>query len=204
MSEYVIVNGELKHYGVKGMEWGVRRAAKRLASADTYEKRSKAMNSLEKHRRKTTSKINKLNKQHDKLQKKMDKTVYKNDPKAADLYAKAAKLRSKKYGLFTSESKADKLESKALKLENRANKLKTQSDQIKAYMNKNERMKKAFETGLDEIDRIMSSTKTIYKEPNQKKAIDKKYMSKLKNVTDPDEEASIMFDYLDDLDRIGY
>lgn len=26
MSDYIIVGGELRHYGVKGMKWGVRRA----------------------------------------------------------------------------------------------------------------------------------------------------------------------------------
>lgn len=50
MSNYVIVGGELMHYGVKGMKWGVRRfenkngtltpAGKRRYSDDVYEKKA--------------------------------------------------------------------------------------------------------------------------------------------------------------------
>lgn len=50
MSNYVIIGGELMHYGVKGMKWGVRRfenkngtltpAGKRRYSDDVYEKKA--------------------------------------------------------------------------------------------------------------------------------------------------------------------
>lgn len=45
MSEYILTsNGELYHYGVKGMKWGVIRSQKRLEAG--AEKRAKKLSSL--------------------------------------------------------------------------------------------------------------------------------------------------------------
>ena len=45
MSDYILTpNGELYHYGVKGMKWGVRRSQKRLEVG--AEKRAKKLSSL--------------------------------------------------------------------------------------------------------------------------------------------------------------
>ena len=67
MSEYILTSdGELMHYGVPGMKWGVRRATKRLSKATTKEQRDKAVGKLETHRAKASAKIEKLNKKRPK------------------------------------------------------------------------------------------------------------------------------------------
>ena len=162
MSEYVIVNGELKHYGVKGMKWGVRKATKLLSKATTREERDKAVASLQKHREKSTAKIAKLNKKAVKLQKKVDEKIRVNDPRAAKLQAKAAALRNKKYGLFVSKEKADQIEFKAAKIENEAKRLKALSDKAKAELTNNQRMIQAFETGIKDIDKTLAEAGKRY------------------------------------------
>ena len=86
MSDYIYArDGELMHYGVKGMKWGVRRASKQLSKATTNEERDRAISKLEKHRSKASAKIDKLTKKQPKLQKKVDKAIQKNDVKAAKI-----------------------------------------------------------------------------------------------------------------------
>lgn len=43
MNEYVILNGELYHHGVKGMKWGVRRAQKKAARAEKHKRIEKKL-----------------------------------------------------------------------------------------------------------------------------------------------------------------
>ena len=65
---------ELKHYGVIGMKWGVRRAAKSYSSATTAEGRKKAADKLQKHMDKASKKLNKLDQ---KATKKLNKAIKK-------------------------------------------------------------------------------------------------------------------------------
>lgn len=153
---------ELKHYGVKGMRWGVRRASKRLSTATTKEDRAKAVSSLNKHRTKATNKITKLDNKYSKLQTTRNKQIEKSDIKEAKLRNKVSKLRSKKYGMFTSQSKADKLEFKATKLEVKADKLKAKADMTKAKIAKNRHMREMFEKGISDIDSTLISKGKVY------------------------------------------
>ena len=69
MDHVLSTNGELYHYGVLGMKWGVRRGN----SAQAYEKASK--------------KLNKLSKKADRLMDKAYDKKAKADKKASSLFA---------------------------------------------------------------------------------------------------------------------
>ena len=153
--EYVIQDGELCHYGVKGMKWGVRRASKRLSRATTDDERRKAVSSLQKHRSKGSAEIAKLKKQQPKLQSKADRAVVKYDTEAARLANDAAKARKKMGRRFTSEKKAEKLYLKANTLETQAAVLKAKSSEAKAKIQANKTMQEAFQREIDNIDRIL-------------------------------------------------
>lgn len=152
MSEFYIENGELKHYGVVGMRWGVRRASKRLSKSTTREDRDKAISSLNKHRAKGSAKIEKLNKKGAKLAKAVDRKIIKNDTEAARLNQQAAYNRNKAYGRFTTQRRSSKLIFKANKLQAQADKLAADSQRAKAKMEANKTMIKAFETEIRNID----------------------------------------------------
>lgn len=149
------MNEELKHYGVKGMKWGVRRASNQLSKSTSKEERDKAVARLQKHRTKATNKIAKLESQHVKLQKKSDQYAMKNDIKAQKLKSKAAKKSKKAYGRFTSKNKADKLMYEAGKLNARADAMIAKSETAKAKIAKNEKMTAAFKQGVSTIDKTL-------------------------------------------------
>lgn len=75
-TNYILTpDGELKHYGVLGMKWGVRRGR----SAQAYEKASK--------------KLNRLNKKADRLMDKAYDKKAKADKKAGSFFASEKSAR---------------------------------------------------------------------------------------------------------------
>lgn len=162
--EYIITNqdNELYHYGVRGMKWGVRRAQKLYSKSTTQEGRDKAISMLQKHREKSSAKVDKLNKKHVKLEKKVNKHIQKTDVKAAKLQMKSAKIRNKAYGTFTSRETAQKRLYKADKMDARIGAMKARSEQAKAKIAKNENLTKMFNQGINNIDKTLSEAGRRY------------------------------------------
>lgn len=162
-------NDELYHYGVKGMQWGVRRATKRLSKATTSGDRDKAVASLKKHKAKATAEIESLQKKRRKLDANLDKSTKKDAVKSNKLETKAAKLdkkiakNTKKAGsMFTSQKKATELMNKnaALKVKSdtlhaKASTAKAKYEKAKLKVEKNERMQQAFKRGINDIDKAL-------------------------------------------------
>lgn len=168
MSEYKIVNGqlmstdELKHYGVLGMKWGVRRASKRLAKATTKEQRDKAVAKLEKHREKASAKIAKLEKKAPKLQKRIDKNMKGIDKKVVSYKAQSSKYKRRALSPFVSEKRASKLMFKAMKMDAKSDELMALSMRTKNKLENNQRMTRLFKEGIDTIDKnIVNKGKRI-------------------------------------------
>lgn len=150
------MNDELKHYGVKGMRWGVRRASKQLTSSKSSEgQKRKAAESLQKHRAKATKKVSQLEKQRPKLEDKSNKYAMKNDIKAQNLKQKAAKKNKKAYGMFVSKNKADKLFYQADKLNVKADSMIAKSQEAKAKVAKNEALTSMYKQGISSIDKVL-------------------------------------------------
>lgn len=116
---YVLINGELYHYGVLGMKWGRRKAQARSSANERLLKKSL------KYDKKAASLTLKSEKAHNKndLEKANKKAV-----KAAKLDKKAAILNKKANGV--DEHKRLRLEKKATNLEYKASKLKRSSNRL--------------------------------------------------------------------------
>lgn len=87
MSDYYLVNGELRHYGVVGMKWGIRRSREQLSS-----------------------KVNKLTRKNSKLQKDVNRFTAKERKYSAK--SAAMQKRNSKY-----ERTLDKANAKKAKYE---------------------------------------------------------------------------------------
>ena len=150
---YAYPNDELYHYGVKGMKLGIRRARKKLASASTSEQKNKAISSLNKHRDKSSTKIDNLNKKTEKMEKHLKKQQsVDNDTKAMETRAKAAKLRDKAYNGYMLPGRRNRLHKKAARLDAKADRYFTNIEAIEAKIRKNQDLTKMFEMGINEID----------------------------------------------------
>lgn len=151
---YMTTDGELCHYGVKGMKWGVRKATKRLnTSNQTGDKKehNRAVASLSSHRDKINKKLTKLDKKSEQLEAKRYKQATKNATEIAELERKAAKARRKASKSIYTTTTRKRLQ-KVAKLEYEASKLKEEVAKTQAKIEKNERMKAAFKKGLDDIN----------------------------------------------------
>ena len=97
MKDYIITranesNRDIKHYGVIGMKWGVRRANKQYNTSINSTNRIKAKVKLEKHMVKADKKLNKL-----------DNKISKKYTKAEKVYNKYTKVAGRP-AFFRSES----------------------------------------------------------------------------------------------------
>lgn len=105
MKDYIITrvtesDDDMKHYGVIGMKWGVRRANKLYSTSSNSTNRGKAKAKLDKHMAKADKKLNKL-----------DNKISKKYSKAEKAYNKYTKFAGRS-AFFRSESKIKEKERK--------------------------------------------------------------------------------------------
>lgn len=166
----MVSEDELKHYGVKGMRWGVRRAVKELHKSNKDGNKgghNHAVAMLFTHRDKINKKMSKLNKKSESLESKRYRDATKNAPKIADLERRSAKARLKA-GRARTDSKSEKYLHKSARLDYKASKLKAYATKIKTQIEKNEHLKDMYKKGLDEINQelITKGQDFLYMKPN--------------------------------------
>lgn len=176
--EYVIYKGaivprnsnELKHYGVKGMRWGVRRAMKELHESNREGRKgghNHAVAVLSTHRDKINKKLSSLDKKSTKLENKRYTQATTNAKKIAKLEQKSAKLKLKA-GKAVYTSTSSKRLAKSAKLDYKVSKLKKAAAKTQAKIEKNERLKEIYKKGLNEINHelVTKGQDFLYMKPN--------------------------------------
>jgi hypothetical protein len=87
MSDYTIVNGELRHYGVLGMKWGIRRARRKDAKNAYKKATDRAYDKYEKT-------ILKIEKPYKKGQNLSDKDIERESRAESEYNAAVAKAKA--------------------------------------------------------------------------------------------------------------
>lgn len=156
-NSYILTqDGELYHYGVKGMKWGVRRATKQLSQATTKEERAAAVAKLKKHQEKGTAKMKKLQSKTAKLEKKAERAQLMYESKAPGMRMRATMNRARSYGPFTTSSGNYRRSKHAAKYEAQAAKLEYNAMQAKLRLEKNKKMIEAFKTEIKNVDKTLA------------------------------------------------
>lgn len=84
--KYTVYNGELCHYGVKGMKWGVRRAT-RLKSVYSH----KAQKQIDINKKIVKVAEKRINTKHDSNNRRLTSDEINQAKKERDIYVRAAK-----------------------------------------------------------------------------------------------------------------
>ena len=157
---YTIQNGELQHYGVRGMRWGVRRARNQLSKATTKEERNAAVAKLQKHKSKGQAKVAKLKDKQVKLEKKSEKATAAMDKRAPQYRATASYYKRKAGKIaFTDVGKAIQKRNMrlAMKYDGKAGKLESRAKIAENAVKKNKIMQELFNTEISNIDKTLTA-----------------------------------------------
>ena len=146
----------LRHYGVLGMKWGVRRSLKSWNNATDKASKVQAANSLQKHHNKITSKITTLDTKTQKIRKNKFKYETKTKPKIAKLNKKAIKLENRSYKMGVGRmNKARKLEGKARKFDYKASKLELKGAKMDSKIIKTNAKRMVYKQYLNKVDTVL-------------------------------------------------
>lgn len=155
MPTYIVARkDELRHYGVVGMKWGVRRGLSELRESNKTGNKgghNHAVAVLSGHRDKINKKLATLDKKSDKLESKRYKQATKDATKIAKLERKAEKALMKSYKTKSVE-KAEEYKQKSVAWNYKASKLKQKSAKTQVKIEKNNKLKETFKTKLNEIN----------------------------------------------------